>query len=169
MRVLYVTSVLATLALILAPEAFAGEQGELAPVCELTTFDGSDAVDLRQFRGKVLYVDFWASWCSPCAKAFPFLNAMDKEFRDRGLHILGVNLDDDIESAKDFLVRRPASFALASDATRQCPKDFGVTAMPSSYLVDREGRIRYVLAGFRDGETGRIREMIEELLAENPG
>ena len=155
----------ALLALVGTSGAF-GDQGRAAPACQLTAFDKSTALDMHELRGKVLYVDFWASWCSQCAKSFPFLNALDKEFRDRGLYILGINLDDDIESAKDFLTRRPASFALASDPTRQCPRNFGVEAMPTSYLVDRQGQIRHVVVGFRSGETEQILEIVEQLVAE---
>jgi peroxiredoxin len=146
--------------------ALAGEPGQPAPACDLTAFGGSQPFDMRQFRGKVLYVDFWASWCSSCAKSFPFMNALDKEFRDNGLQVVGINLDDDMASARAFLEKRPASFALAADATGQCPRNFGVTAMPSSYLVDREGTIRHVFIGFRSGESERVRAMVEQLVAE---
>ena len=168
MRQAYITRILFTLlALVSASGAFS-DPGRPAPACQLSAFDGSAAVDTRQLRGKVVYVDFWASWCSQCAKSFPFLNALDKEFRDRGLYILGVNLDDDIESAKDFLARRPASFALARDLTQECPRNFGVEAMPSSYLVDRQGQIRHVVVGFRSGETEQVRQIVQQLLAEEP-
>jgi thiol-disulfide isomerase/thioredoxin len=132
----------------------------------LSAFGSSQPFDMRQFRGKVLYVDFWASWCTSCAKSFPFMNALDKEFRDSGLQIVGINVDEDIDSAKAFLAKRPASFTLAADATGQCPRDFGVTAMPSSYLVDREGTIRHAFIGFRSGEAARIRTLVTQLLAE---
>ncbi len=145
--------------------ALAGEPKAL-PACKLTAFDSSQPFDMNQYRGKVLFVDFWASWCTSCMKSFPFLNSLDSELRDDGLQIVGINLDEDRESAKEFLVRRPANFTLAADATGQCPRDFGVVAMPSSFIVDREGRIRHVLVGFRAGETGEIRRMVEELLAE---
>jgi peroxiredoxin len=166
MRLLSLTGVLAILTLALSLQSMAREPGQPAPRCDLTAFDSSEALDIGQFRGKVLYVDFWASWCGPCTKSFPFLNTMDKEFRARGLQILGVNVDDDIESARAFLAQRPASFVLAGDTTRQCPKEFGVKAMPSAYLVDRTGTIRHVLVGFRTGDAARIRSLIEELLSE---
>jgi peroxiredoxin len=94
------------------------------------------------------------------------MNALDKEFRDHGLQVVGINLDDDMASAKAFLEKRPANFALAADASGQCPRNFGVTAMPSSYLVDREGTIRHVFIGFRSGESARVRTLVEQLLAE---
>jgi len=146
--------------------ANAGETGQALPACDLTALGSSQSFDMEQFRGKVIYVDFWASWCSSCAKSFPFMNALDKEFRDSGLQIVGINLDEDIGSAKAFLAKRPASFALAADASGQCPRNFGVTAMPSSYLVDRDGTIRHVLIGFRSGEAEIIRKLVQELLAE---
>lgn len=162
-----ITALSAALLLVASVQAVA-DDGRPVPACDLTAFGGSQAIDLGQFRGKVLYVDFWASWCSSCAKSFPFLNAMDKEFREQGLQIVGVNLDDDPGSARDFLAKRPASFVLASDATGQCPRDFGVKAMPSSYLVDRDGAIRHELVGFRAGEMAGIRKLVEALLAEQP-
>jgi len=120
---------------------------------------------MLQLRGKVLYVDFWASWCGPCAKAFPFLNAMNEKYRDRGLHILAINVDEKAEDAKDFLSRHPASFTLAADSSGRCPADFGVQAMPSSFLIDRNGIVRYVHLGFRTGDAEKIRGEIEQVLS----
>ncbi len=140
--------------------------GRPAPLCDLAAMGDLPKVDLRQLRGKVVYVDFWASWCAPCAKAFPFLNDMDREFGERGLQVVGINVDEQIENAQRFLSRHPASFALASDASGQCPRSFAVKAMPASYLVDRKGVIRRVVLGFRAGEAEQIRGEVEQLLAE---
>jgi len=120
---------------------------------------------MQQLRGKVVYVDFWASWCGPCKKSFPFMNAIDSEFRARGLQILAINVDEQPATAQEFLSRYPANFALGADNTGQCPRAFGVKAMPSSYLVDREGVIRYVHLGFRPGHAEQLRQAIEQLLA----
>lgn len=159
---------LSTLALIVHPHASAFEAGRAVPNCSLTPVDNGQRYDMQQFRGKVLYVDFWASWCSPCAQSFSFMNDLDRKLGDRGLHVLGINLDEKPEDAKAFLEKHPAGFTVAVDASGRCPRDFGVQAMPSSYLVDRKGIIRYVHLGFRRAEAQKLRGLIEQLLAERP-
>lgn len=146
----------------------AAESQRAAPDCTLSSLDGTHQYALREFRGKVLYVDFWASWCTPCAQSFPFMNTLDHDLRDKGLQVIGINLDESPDDAKDFLAKLPAAFTLASDTTQQCAKDFGVQAMPSSYLIDRNGVIRYEHLGFRAGEAEQFRLLVEQLLAEKP-
>lgn len=158
----------AVLALGLPASAGTGAPGRPAPHCELTSLDRSEPYDLQQLRGRVLYVDFWASWCAPCVEAFPFLNRLQREFGERGLQVLGINVDEDPRDALAFLAGHPAAFLLAASATGQCPRDFGVDGMPTSFLVDREGVIRLVHEGFRPGEAGELRARVEELLAEAP-
>ncbi len=137
------------------------------PDCALVSLtDASRPVPLSDLRGRVVLVDFWASWCAPCAKSFPYLNGLDRAYRDRGLSIVGINVDERPEDARRFLARFPASFTIAADRTGRCPERFDVQAMPSSYLVDRDGRIRHVQLGFRSEETGVMRQRIEALLDE---
>ena len=95
------------------------------------------------------------------------MDALDRELRDRGLQVLGINVDEDPEDAKRFLEKYPAEFTVAFDPNGQCPQDFGVQAMPSSYLVDRKGNIRHVHLGFRRGESEELRSLVEQLLAES--
>jgi peroxiredoxin len=158
----------AALALVLSASAHGGEPGEAAPDCKLTSIDGKAVEHLQQYRGKVLYVDFWASWCGPCAQSFPFMERLDRELRARGLEILGVNLDEDPGDAREFLAEHPVNFRLVADVNGQCARSFGVRAMPSSYLVDRQGVIREVHLGFRPGEAAYLRSRVEQLLAESP-
>ncbi|MFH0351803.1 MAG: TlpA family protein disulfide reductase [Chromatiales bacterium] len=161
--------VCAVLAFAAVSNSGSAEIGRAAPNCTFTPVGGAQPYDMQRFRGKVLYVDFWASWCPPCARSFPFMNALDRELRDRGLQVLGINLDEDPEDAKRFLEKYPASFTVVSATGGQCPQDYGVTAMPSSYLVDRHGVIRYVHLGFRAGEAEQLRARVEALLAESTG
>ena len=144
--------------------AVAVEPGEPAPNCRLTPIDGGQSWALRQYRGKVLYVDFWASWCGPCAQSFPFMNQLARDFGGRGLEILAINLDEEPADAKAFLAEHPAGFTILSDAGGQCPQEFGVRAMPSSYLVDRNGMVHHVQVGFRAGESDKVRAAVEALL-----
>jgi len=148
--------------------AVAAEIDSKAPDCALTSLGDTQRHNLQQFHGKVVYVDFWASWCPPCAKSFPFLNALERDFKDRGLQVIGVNLDQSPEDATAFLGEYPADFTVAADAGEQCAMKFDVKAMPSSYLIDRKGVIRHIHLGFRDGAAEELRLAVEQLLAESP-
>lgn len=149
-----------------APCVYAVELGQPVPQCDLRSFDSEKRVDLNQFKGKVVYVDFWASWCPPCARSFPFMNEMERQFGGKGLVVLAINVDEDLEDAKAFLAKYSANFNLAADTSGQCPQQFGVQAMPSSYLVDAKGVVRHVHIGFRAGETEELRTAVEQLLNE---
>ncbi len=144
----------------------AAEQGDSIPDCTLTASSNASSINLKQFQGKVLYVDFWASWCGPCAKSFPFLNTLDQNFKQRDLQIVGINLDEKFADAQDFLNQYPANFMVATDNNQQCAMGFGVKAMPSSYLVDKKGNIRHIHLGFKPGETEQLIALVEQLLAE---
>lgn len=141
-------------------------QPRLAPVCKLKQMATGEPVDWKQLRGKVLYVDFWASWCAPCAQSFPFLNQLNQDFSGKGLKILGVNVDERPEDATAFLARHAPSFNVVADADRDCPRQFDVAGMPASYLIDREGVIRFMHLGFRPGTGNQIRMQVEQLLNE---
>jgi thiol-disulfide isomerase/thioredoxin len=146
----------------------AAETGSAMPDCALISLTEKQPYDLQQFKGKVIYVDFWTSWCGPCAKSFPFMNELSHDLKDKGLQVIGVNLDESPLDAQNFLVRYPANFAIAADINEQCAKDFGVKAMPSTYLVDRNGTVRHIHLGFRSGEAMELRALVEQLLAEAP-
>ncbi len=147
----------------------ATQQTEIpSPDCTFATLEGAPAKNLHAFQGDVVYVDFWASWCPPCVKSFPFLNQLEQEFKAKGLHVIGVNLDEKKADAEEFLNKNPVDFEIVADQTKQCAKDFGVIAMPSSFLIDRKGNVRYIHQGFRQGESDQLRAMVEQFLAEEP-
>jgi thiol-disulfide isomerase/thioredoxin len=139
-----------------------------APQCQVETLQGGQALNLAETGGKVRYVDFWASWCGPCAQSFPFLNQLHAQFKGQGLEIVGVDLDEDKQDALDFLEKTPAQFTIAWDKAGKCPPLFEVKAMPSSYLIDRKGEIRYVHLGFRAGDKDEILKRVKEVLSEPP-
>jgi thiol-disulfide isomerase/thioredoxin len=116
-------------------------------------------------RGKVLLLDFWASWCGPCRKSFPFLEAMHQRFNAQGLVVIGVSVDEDPGAMNRFLKQHPVSFAIVRDQNQKFVKATRVGAMPTSLLVDRGGTVRYVNAGFNGLESEMaIRQQIEQLL-----
>ena len=143
----------------------AANPGESAPSCKLPALSGGAQVDPAALSGKVVYLDFWASWCGPCAKAFPFLEALHQDLKARGLEVVAVNLDEDLQEAKDFLARHPASFTIGSDPKGSCPSAYGVKGMPTSYLIDRQGRVHDVHEGFQTSDVDERREQVEALLA----
>lgn len=136
------------------------------PSCQLTHLDGKSAENWEALKGEVIYVDFWASWCPPCVKSFPFMRQLMRDFEDKGLKVIAINLDENVEDAKGFLAKHPANFPVLLDASKQCAQDFGVIAMPSTYLVDKRGLVRHIHRGFRTGEADELRVLIEQLLIE---
>lgn len=150
----------------LAGAANAKDSGSMAPNCALRLLDGGAGTTINQLRGKVLYVDFWASWCIPCKGSFPFMNSIDKDLKGKGLQVVAINLDEKLEDAKRFLAKHPVGFAVAVKANESCAKEFGVQGMPSSFIVDRKGVIRKVHPGFRPGDAGQLRALLGKLLGE---
>lgn len=143
----------------------AASMGEKSPDCVMTSLNNTP-VHFHEYEGKVLYVDFWASWCTSCMQSFPFLNQLTHEFGQKGLHIVGVNLDEKVDDALAFLGHHPSQFTIANHGGEQCAKSFDVQAMPTSYLIDKHGIIRYIHQGFREGEMQELKIQIEQLLAE---
>jgi thiol-disulfide isomerase/thioredoxin len=128
--------------------------------------EASSPVDLAALRGHVVYVDFWASWCVPCRESLPQIDALYRAYRARGLRVVGVNEDVSTEAALRFLARVPVSFPLVSDADDGVARAFDVRAMPSGYVVDREGVVRYVHRGFTPETLAELRGEIESLLGD---
>lgn len=105
--------------------------------------------DLTVYQGKVVIVDFWASWCVPCRRSFPWYNAMHDKYGDEGLIIVAVNLDAEREAAEEFLAEYPPRFEIVYDETKDLAREFDVVAMPTSYLIGRNGDIRERHFGFK--------------------
>ncbi|MDD2723025.1 MAG: TlpA disulfide reductase family protein [Methylovulum sp.] len=147
------------------PMAHAVEPGDTAPDCQLKSFPDAEPQSLKQFQGKVLYIDFWASWCGPCAKSFPFLDSLNSGLKGRGLQVIGVNMDENAEDAQNFLAKYPVGFTIVADANGQCAEKFAVQAMPSSYLIDQKGVVRHVHLGFKSGEAEELKSLVDKLLA----
>ncbi len=155
-----------TLGLILAStSALAIEVGATPPQCNLKQLSDGKALQLA-VPGKVVYVDFWASWCGPCAQSMPFLNEISTRYQSEGLEVIGVNLDENRQDALAFLEKHPVNITLAQNEDGQCPSLFGVQAMPSSYIIDRQGKVRHILLGFHSSESADVRQKVQQLLSE---
>jgi cytochrome c biogenesis protein CcmG/thiol:disulfide interchange protein DsbE len=105
--------------------------------------------DLTEFKGKVVVLDFWASWCVPCRRSFPWMNSMQEKYGDSGLVIIGVNMDSDAADAKSFLQAYPAEFKIVNDPDGDLAREYEVIAMPSSYIFDRNGVLVTRHLGFK--------------------
>jgi len=142
---------------------FAAAIGAAAPPFSLPTAAG-EPIASEKLRGKVVYVDFWASWCGPCRRSFPWMNEMHAKYGGRGLAIVAINVDKKRADAERFLAQVPASFAVVYDPTGATPTAYAVRAMPSSYLIDSRGAIVDVELGFRDERKAALEERIRALL-----
>jgi len=121
---------------------------------------------MEQHKGKVVYVDFWASWCVPCRKSFPWMNAMQAKHQQDGLVVLSINLDAQAELAEKFLQQTPANFAILYDAKGKLAKKFKLKGMPSSYLFDRQGKLISAHSGFNGKKQQIYQQEIETALAQ---
>jgi thiol-disulfide isomerase/thioredoxin len=150
-------------ALAATDAVLAASPGDAAPALTLATASG-ETFDLAKLRGKVVYVDFWASWCAPCKRSFPWMNEMLSKYRASGLEIVAVNVDRKREDADRFLAAAPARFTVVFDPAGKAPADWEVKAMPTSYLVDANGRVAFVESGFRDERKGDVEARIRAAL-----
>lgn len=135
-----------------------------APNCELSDLKSGQSFDLSRFKGKVVYLDFWASWCTSCLQSFPFMNAMHKDLQHKGLEVIAVNLDEDRQLAVDFLARKTAHFMIARDEQQACPAQFSVQGMPTSYLIDKSGKLVRTHVGYQPADAETLRKEVESLL-----
>jgi thiol-disulfide isomerase/thioredoxin len=119
----------------------------LCLICAASNSRG-DTLDLGAYKGKVVYLDFWASWCNPCRQSFPWMNELQNTYRGKGLVVIGVNVDHDRGLADSFLSKMPADFDIVYDPEGAIARRFEFKDMPTSVLIDRDGRVRYVHAGF---------------------
>ena len=123
-------------------------------------------LDLSQYAGKVVYLDFWASWCVPCRRSFPWMNEMEQKYGDDGLVIIGVNVDAEPQDARRFLAETPADFRIVYDPQGELASQWQLLGMPNSFLVSRTGEVIARHVGFRSDSPAKLeREIREQLFA----
>jgi thiol-disulfide isomerase/thioredoxin len=149
-----------------ASMAVSWSKGDRLPDLEAFALEGA----VPKLEGKVVLVDFWASWCTPCKASFPVLDEIEATYRDRGLVILGINVDRDSKAFEKFMKRMKPGFFVVRDPNQKLVADAGVETMPSSFLIGRDGVIRSVHSGYHGNKTReQYIEEIESLLAEPEG
>ena len=120
---------------------------------------------LPDLKGKVVLIDFWASWCAPCKESFPTMNDLQKRYGPQGLIIIGINVDENNSDMVDFLKKHSASFSVVRDAAQKLVDKVDISTMPTSFLIDSTGKVRFTHSGFRGEETKKKYEQeIESLL-----
>jgi len=150
-------------ALSLAGPAFAKTPpatGRKAPHFALPTAHGT--VDSDSLRGRIVYVDFWASWCDPCRRSFPWMADLHQRLGRHGLTIVAINLDKDRKAAEKFLAEHPAPFTVAFDPEGKTAEAFQVPAMPTSFVLGRSGEILHAQAGFDPARTVALDALLKE-------
>jgi peroxiredoxin len=145
--------------------ASSGLAGQAAPDFVLKSASGTN-LRLSEYRGNVVMINFWATWCGPCRQEMPLLNDLYSRYERVGFSLLGVNIDDDSRRAMDMAEELGVSFPVLFDERKEVSKLYQVEAMPVTVLVDREGKVRHVHLGYKPGYEEKYLTEIRALLRE---
>ena len=135
-----------------------------APDLNLPTKNGE--MNLNDFRGRVVYLDFWASWCKPCVKSFPWMQTLQETYRDQGLEVIAISLDSERALAEAFLKKMNVDFIVAFDEVGDSAKAYQLKGMPTSYLIDRDGNLVATHIGFRSKDKPKLEQAVQQLLSQ---
>ncbi len=144
--------------------AYSADLGETAPAFSLKSISGPEPVELESQTEKILYIDFWASWCGPCKLSFPSMIKLKELFKDDPFEIIAISVDADSKSAKKFLDSYKINFKVALDSAGVAAEKYALPGMPSSFLLDQDRKVIAKHKGFRKSDFTKIKEEIEEAL-----
>ena len=136
-----------------------------APNFTLKSLSGKN-IKLSELTGNVVLINFWASWCGPCRQEMPFLNAIHNKYKPLGFTVLGVNVEEQVANAKSFISERPVGFPILLDSKNRVSKLYKVIAMPTTVVIDRDGKIRFIHLGYQAGDEAKYRKMVKTLVRE---
>ena len=139
---------------------------EPVPDVGIRLLDSPDEFRLSDYRGNIVVVNFWASWCGPCREEMPLLNELHKKYEPLGFTVLGVNVEEDARNARGFLKNFPVDFPVVLDNKNQVSKKYNVIAMPTTVVVDRDGNVRFLHKGYKSGDEEKYRKMVKKLVRE---
>jgi thiol-disulfide isomerase/thioredoxin len=137
-----------------------------APIQDAPINPPLDLEGLEGLEGRVVYLDFWASWCVPWRRSFPWMESMRHAYESRGLTIIAVNLDHDRPDAEPFLARFPANFMVHFDPEGVLAEKYKVSGMPTSVVIDRHGAVRFTHVGFKPSDGDAYEKQLQQLLDE---
>lgn len=166
MKKFFSVATLAFLVSFYSLNSAAVDVGQPAPEFTLPTLQQGQATTLKQYAGKVVYLDFWASWCAPCRTSFPLLNKLHEKLKGQGFEVVGINLDEDKANAEKFLKEFPVSFTVLRDEKGEWSDKFVVESMPTSFIIDKKGVVQNIHHGFNSGDITELEAKITKLLAE---
>jgi len=152
-------------ALLCALPALAGIPTGPAPAFSLPSRDGN-TVALAQYKGQVVMLNFWASWCGPCRQEMPLLNDIYKKYNKMGFTLIGVNVEPDRKSAEAWLKETPVTFPVLFDTQSKVSQLYSVPGMPTTVFIDRKGNVRLLHQGFRPGDENQYLDEIRNLVRE---
>src|SRR5471032_89320 len=151
--------------LIALPVIGAVDTNAPAPDFTLNAQSGKN-VALTQFKGQVVMLNFWASWCGPCRQEMPLLDSIYKKYSKLGFTMIGVNVEPDSKAANDWLKQTPVTFPILYDTDSKVSKLYGVAGMPSTVIVDRKGNVRMIHRGYKAGDENEYLSSIRSLIRE---
>jgi peroxiredoxin len=151
--------------LLLSAPALAGAPGAPAPQFSLAARGGQN-VSLAQYKGQVVMLNFWASWCGPCRQEMPLLESIYKKYNKLGFTMLGVNVEPDSQAANEWLKATPVSFPILYDTQSKVSKLYDVAGMPTSVIIDRAGKVRMIHRSYRPGDENEYLDSIRTLIRE---
>jgi peroxiredoxin len=140
--------------------------GQQAPDVEFNALNSTGTIKLSELRGKVVLLDFWASWCAPCQEELPLLDDMSARLKSKGIEIVGLSIDENKADAERFLTRKSSwALTLGHDPEQKVADEFKPPKMPTSYVIDRKGIVRQVNAGFERADAKKIEAQLVDLAA----
>ena len=150
---------------LMATNASALELGKPAPDFTLKSMTGLN-LNLAEQRGKIIVINFWASWCGPCRKEMPVLQTFYDKYQDLGVSVWGVNVEQENQAGRDFLADLNLSFPILFDETNTISATYQVEAMPTTIIIDRDGVVRYAYKGYKPGYEKKYAKAIKKLIRE---
>lgn len=141
------------------------EVGQPAPEFTLPSLQKNEPTALKAHLGKVVYLDFWASWCAPCRTSFPLLNKLHEKLKAKGFEVVAINVDEDKTKAEKFLQEIPVGFTVLHDSKGEWADKYVVESMPTSFIIDKKGVVQKIHHGFTATDIDELEQKITELLA----
>jgi len=151
--------------LVMAGQVNAVMLQDEAPDFTLENLAGGN-MRLEEYRGQVVLINFWASWCGPCRQEMPILDRLHHRYVDTGFAVLGINVEGEADPAQEIVDRTKVTFPILIDDGQKVSEMYNLEAMPSTVVVDRDGVVRYIHRGYKPGDEAKYVEVVKQLIRE---